>query len=49
MALVDDIRSAVVDGLAQKYQQPFSESDFQINQTKPEFEGDYSIVLFFFF
>src|SRR6478609_9455641 len=46
MALADDIRSAVVDGLAKKYQQQFSESDFQINQTKPEFEGDYTVVLF---
>jgi arginyl-tRNA synthetase len=25
---------------------PFTEKDFQINQTKPEFEGDYTIVLF---
>ena len=28
------------------YNQSFSEKDFQINQTKPEFEGDYTIVMF---
>src|SRR5690349_21653433 len=46
MALVDDIRSAVIDGLEKKYEQRFSETEFQINQTKPEFEGDYTVVLF---
>src|SRR5437764_1745078 len=35
MGLVDDIRSAVVHALAEKYQQAISETDFQINQTKP--------------
>ena len=28
------------------YGQLFSENDFQVNETKPEFEGDYTIVLF---
>ena len=46
MVLVDDIRLAVVGSLENKYQQQFSESDFQINQTKAEFEGDYTVVLF---
>ena len=46
MALVESIRSAVLESLKGLYQQDFSESDFQINQTKPEFEGDYTVVLF---
>jgi arginyl-tRNA synthetase len=28
------------------YGQTFSEKDFQVNETKPEFEGDYTVVLF---
>lgn len=27
-------------------QKTFSDKDFQVNQTKPEFEGDYTVVLF---
>ena len=26
--------------------QVFTENDFQINETRPEFEGDYTVVLF---
>ena len=32
--------------LTQLYQQPFTEADFQVNQTKEEFTGDYTVVLF---
>src|ERR1700730_14433104 len=46
MALVEEIRQAVLESLKLLYQQFFSEKDFQINQTKPEFEGDYTVVLF---
>ena len=28
------------------YNQPFTPADFQVNQTKEEFEGDYTVVLF---
>ena len=28
------------------FNQPFTEKDFQVNQTKPEFEGDYTVVMF---
>src|SRR5215213_412310 len=31
---------------AEQGQTEFSEKDFQVNQTKPEFEGDYTVVLF---
>ena len=36
----------MLESLGNLYQQVFSEKDFQINQTKPEFEGDYTVVLF---
>ncbi len=28
------------------FDQSFTEKDFQVNQTKPEFEGDYTVVMF---
>ncbi len=28
------------------YDQSFTDKDFQVNQTKPEFEGDYTVVMF---
>ena len=35
-----------MESLAVLYQQLFTHKDFQVNQTKPEFEGDYTVVLF---
>ncbi len=46
MSIIQSLKVAVLESLADLYQQTFSEKDFQINQTKPEFEGDYTIVLF---
>ncbi len=46
MMILAEIRQAVIKSLEDLYQQKFSEEDFQVNQTKPEFEGDYTIVLF---
>ena len=46
MAFTHLIQNAVIKSLKELYGQEFSEKDFQINETKPEFEGDYSIVLF---
>ncbi len=46
MAFTHLIQEAVVKSLEELYGRQFSEKDFQINETKPEFEGDYSIVLF---
>jgi arginyl-tRNA synthetase len=46
MALAEEIRMAVLNSLKKLYSQDFSEKDFQINQTKPEFKGDYTVVLF---
>ena len=46
MAFTHLIQAAVTKSLEELYGQQFSEKDFQVNETKPEFEGDYSIVLF---
>ncbi|MGH2563377.1 MAG: arginine--tRNA ligase [Ginsengibacter sp.] len=46
MAITNLIQAAVTKSLEELYAQQFSEKDFQINETKPEFEGDYTIVLF---
>lgn len=46
MAIAALLKDTVTNSLAALYQQPFSDKDFQVNQTKPEFEGDYTIVLF---
>ena len=46
MSIVSTIQKNVAAGLSALYNQSFSEKDFQINQTKPEFEGDYTIVMF---
>lgn len=35
-----------MESLSALYERPFAETDFQINQTKPEFEGDYTVVMF---
>jgi arginyl-tRNA synthetase len=46
MSFISFIQSAAIGSLSELYGQDFTEKDFQINETKPEFEGDYTIVLF---
>ena len=46
MAISQLIKEAVIKSLEELYSSSFSDKDFQINQTKPEFEGDYTVVLF---
>jgi arginyl-tRNA synthetase len=46
MAIAALLKETVTGSLTTLYLQPFSDTDFQVNQTKPEFEGDYTIVLF---
>ncbi|MGB4844124.1 MAG: arginine--tRNA ligase [Ferruginibacter sp.] len=46
MLLVKIIQNSTVESLSALYNQAFTEKDFQINQTKPEFEGDYTVVMF---
>ena len=46
MSIVTHVQKATSEVLTQLYQQPFTEADFQVNQTKEEFTGDYTVVLF---
>ncbi len=46
MSIVQRLQELVVNSLNNLYNQVFTEKDFQINLTKPEFEGDYTVVLF---
>lgn len=46
MSIVKQIQQAAIQSLNELFNQSFNNKDFQLNQTKPEFEGDYTIVLF---
>lgn len=46
MSIVNFLQQSTIAALQSLYNQPFTEKDFQVNLTKPEFEGDYTIVLF---
>lgn len=46
MYLIHIIEQAAVKSLNALYDQEFTSADFQINQTRPDFEGDYTVVLF---
>ena len=48
MSIVKKIKPLIVVALQDLYGQDFQESDLTINSTKPEFEGDYTLVLFSF-
>lgn len=40
------IKEKAIEALSALYQTTFTDKDFQVNTTKPEFTGDYTIVLF---
>ena len=44
--IIDTLKSLVSKSVNTLYNQAFPENIFQINLTKPEFEGDYTVVLF---
>ncbi|HZW65629.1 MAG TPA: arginine--tRNA ligase [Hanamia sp.] len=46
MSFSSFIQSAAIKSLSKISDQNFSSDDFQINETKPEFDGDYTIVIF---
>jgi arginyl-tRNA synthetase len=46
MSVIEITRNAVAEALSELYAKPFTGTEFQINQTKPEFTGDYTVVLF---
>ncbi|HEV8084661.1 MAG TPA: arginine--tRNA ligase [Chitinophagaceae bacterium] len=46
MSFTTTIQFAAIESLEELYGRQFSEKDFQVNETKVEFEGDYTVVLF---
>ena len=46
MSIQQQIQQSAIGAMEQLYGKTFTAKDFQINKTKPEFEGDYTIVLF---
>jgi len=46
MSIVSSLQKTTIESLSALYNQSFTDKDFQINQTKPEFEGDYTVVMF---
>ncbi len=46
MSIISSLQKSTIESLSALYNQSFTEKDFQINQTKPEFEGDYTVVMF---
>ena len=48
MSIAEQIRKASKSTIENLYSLTIDEKDIQINETKPEFEGDYTVVLFSF-
>lgn len=48
MSLVASIKTATVQAIGQLYNVQLQDKDILVNETKPEFEGDYTVVLFAF-
>ena len=46
MSIAQELQKAVIATLSNLYGTDFTETDFQVNQTKEDFEGDYTVVLF---
>ncbi len=46
MSIVSSVQKFTIESLSALFDQNFTERDFQVNQTKPEFEGDYTVVMF---
>ena len=46
MSVVNSLQKCTIESLSVLFNQSFTEKDFQVNQTKPEFEGDYTVVMF---
>ncbi len=48
MSVVEQIKQVTAEAIKQVYNVEVTENDIQVNATKPEFEGDYTVVLFGF-
>jgi arginyl-tRNA synthetase len=48
MSIAEQIKPLVSAAIKDLYAQDFSPASLTVNTTKPEFEGDYTVVLFSF-
>ncbi|HEY6899825.1 MAG TPA: arginine--tRNA ligase, partial [Puia sp.] len=48
MDIISQIRTAASETLREKFSFDLAPSGIAVNETKPEFEGDYTVVLFSF-
>ena len=48
MSIASQIKPLVIKALKELYDLDLAEKDITVNITKPEFEGDYTVVLFAF-
>ena len=46
MSVAENLQKSAINSLTALFGHAFTEKDCQVNQTKPEFEGDYTVVLF---
>ena len=46
MSLVSRVKEIILQGIDDLYKQSFTDREVTLNITKPEFEGDYTVVLF---
>ncbi len=46
MSIIKHLQQSTLESLSALYNQSYTDKDFQINQTKPEFEGNYTVVMF---
>ncbi len=46
MSILHILQGKTIESLGVLYSRSFTENDFQVNKTKSEFEGDYTVVLF---
>ena len=46
MYIVQMIQQAVITSLSRLYDNTFTDKDFQVNQIRQDFEGDYTVVMF---
>ena len=46
MSIIKALQKATTESLNQLYGPNFSGTDYQVNETRPEFDGDYTVVLF---
>jgi len=46
MTIAEQIKRASAEAIEKRYNLVLTEKEIQVNETKPEFEGDYTVVLF---